>query len=322
MLSKNSSKVLWIVLIVLVVLFLILKFTDRSERTFRADLVNVDTAQIDQIVISQPARGERVEIRKSNGNWQVKGRDRYFQADNRKVRSVLAEISTLKPQSVAATSSEKWKQYKVTDSLGTQVQFKKGSEIKADLILGKINFKMPKSQSQNPYMRQQQEILMYARPYEDEKVYVTDGIVKLGLGSKADDFRQKLFCQVNVDEIKSLDFSYPGKSSFSLQKQDNKWLLDGVPADSAKTVNYLRKLSNARGSKFIHDFNPGRYNVYGKITISPEGKDPVVLTAYQTDSTQYVVHSSQNDESYFDGNAGKLFGKFFVEKDAFKDGKK
>ncbi|NOX85719.1 MAG: DUF4340 domain-containing protein [Chlorobi bacterium] len=320
MLSKSSSKVLWIVLVVLVALFLILKFTDRSERTIRENLVSVDTARINRIEIKQPANGGHVELLKKNGNWQVKEQERFFKADNRKVRSLLTEISALKPQSIAATSSEKWDKYKVSDSTGTRIQFKQGDEIRADLILGRINFRVPKQESQNPYMRRQQEILMYVRPYEDENVYVTDGMVKLGLGSKPDDYRQKMLCRVNADEIKSVDFSYPGKSSFTVRQQDNKWLLDDSPADSAKTVNYVRKLKNAMGNRFIHDFNPENQNVYGKITINLDGRAPVVLTAYQTDSTHYIVHSSMNEESYFDGNSGKLFERYFVGKDTFEKG--
>ena len=320
MLNRSNSKVLWIVLVALIALFLILKFTDRSERTIREKLVSVDTARIDRIVISQPEKDTRVELFKKDGNWQVKDKDRYFKADNRKVRSVLTEISALKPQSVAATSSEMWEKYKVADTMGTRVQFKRGDEIKADLILGRINFKMPKQDNQNPYMRQQQEILMYVRPYEDEYVYVTDGMVKLGLGSKPDDYRQKLLCKINTDDIKSIDFSYPGKSSFTVRKQDQKWLLNDSPADSAGTVKYIRKLKYVSGNKFIHDFVPEGQDIFGKITINLNGRSAVVLMAYQTDSAQYVVHSSMNEEGYFDGNSGKLFEKFFVGKDAFEKG--
>ena len=320
MLNKSSSKVLLIILVALIAVFLILRLTDRRDRTIRESLVSVDTARIDRIVISQPEKNTRVELYKKDGNWQVKDNDRYFKADNRKVRSVLTEISSLKPQSVAATSSEMWEKYKVADTMGTRVQFKKGDEIKADLILGRINIKTPKQQSQNPYMRQQQEILMYARPYEDEYVYVTDGMVKLGLGNKPDDYRQKQFCNVNTDDIESLDFSYPGRSSFSLRQQDQKWLLDGSPADAANTVKYIRKLKYTNGSRFVHDFAPEGHDVYGKITVNMKGQSPVFLTAYQTDAAKYVVHSSMNDESYFDGNSGKLFEKLFVGKDAFEKG--
>lgn len=320
MLSKSSSKVLWIVLIVLIALFFILRYTDRSERTIREELVSIDTAQIDNITIKPPGNTSSIGIRKNGNNWQVKKGDRYYEADNRKIREILGEISNLKPQSIAAKSSRQWDKYQVTDSLGTRIQFKKGDETKADLILGRINFKIPKTQNRNPYMRRQQEILMYARPYDDKSVYVVDGMIKLGLGNKPDDFRQKIFCKIKTGDISSVIFSYPGKSSFTLQQQDDKWLVDGNPADSAKTIKYMRNFSNSMGSRFVHDFDSGSHQEYGKITIRREGHNPVVLTAYQTDSTHYVVHSSMNNEAYFDGKSGKLFEKFFVGKNTFEKG--
>ena len=82
MLNKSSSKVLWIVLIVLVALFFILRYTDRSERTIRKELVSVDTAQIDNITIKSPKNNGTIQIRKKNDNWQVKEGDRYYNADN------------------------------------------------------------------------------------------------------------------------------------------------------------------------------------------------------------------------------------------------
>jgi len=320
MLNKSSSKVLWIVLIVMVALFFILKYTDHSERTIRKELVSVDTAQIDNITIKSPKNKGAIHIRKKNNNWQVKEGDRYYNADNRKVRGILSQISELKPQSVVAKSSRQWDKYQVTDSLGTRIQFKKGEETKADLILGRINFKVPKTQSQNPYMRQQQEILMYARPYHDKSVYVTDGMVKLGLGNKPDDFREKLLCRLKPDQINTVTFVYTGGPSFTLKKEDNKWLLDGQPVDSATAAKYIHNFSYANGSKFINNFDPGSHSVTGKITVEQNGKESVVLTSYRIDSTKTVVHSSLNKESYFDGHPGKLFEKFFVSKNTFEKG--
>lgn len=323
MLNKSSSKVLLIILIVLAGLFFILRYTDRTEQTIREHLVSVDTARIDNILIRLPRHGGSVELKKDGSNWKVKEGSRNYNADNRKVRQVIGQISELVPKSIAARSHKQWGKYQVTDSLGTRLQMKEGDKVEADVVLGRISFRAPKKQNQNPYMQQQQtEILMYARPYDDNSVYVVDGMVKLGMGNNPDDFRQKLFCRIKPGDIKSLTFSYQGEPTFTLQGENNKWVLDGQPVDSAATAKYIHNFSYAQGAKFVNGFNPSGQVPSGKISIELNGQQPVVLTAYKVDSTHTVVHSTLNEESYFNGQSGKIFEKFFVKKDHFSPGNK
>jgi hypothetical protein len=320
MFSKNSLKILWTALIVLLVGFFILQFTDHSERTFPETLVTIDTANIDHIIIKLPKNGGNIEVSKTDGSWQVKEDKHFYKADEQKVWQLLGSIATLKPKNLAARSSRQWEKYQVNDSLGTRIILKSGSTTSADLILGRISVKMPANQNTNPYMRQQQEILMYARSYDEELIYVVDGMLKLGLGRNADDFRENLFCKLPTGEIRQLSFSYPGQATFTLKKQGDKWLLDDEPADSSHTVKYLRNFSNSRGSRFVNNFIPDKQQQYRKITVQSQGSEPLVLLAYQTDSTHFVLHSSINEESYFDGENGKLFEKFFVQKNEFESG--
>lgn len=321
MFSKNKTKILWATLVVLLALFIILKLTDSSERTLPETLVSIDTASIDLMTIELPKHGGVIDLHKNHETWQVQKNGQFYKADAKKVKQLLGSISVLKPKNLAATSSRQWEKYQVNDSLGTRITLKSGSATSADLVLGRISVKMPANQNNNPYMRQQQEILMYARPYDDEQVYVVDGMLKLGLGNNANDFRDKLFCKLKPEEIQSVEFSYPGQGAFSLQKQDDNWLLDGVPADSSAMVKYLRNFSNSRGSRFVDGFIPDGQLLYGKITVRPNSAEPIVLTAYQSDSTRFVLHSTMNDEGWFDGESGKLLEKFFVPKSNFEGGK-
>ena len=318
MLSKNNSKILIVILIILLVIYAAVQLTDHSESNMKTDLVAVDTAQIDKIVIQPPKSANKIVLEKENGKWQVTANNETHLAERRKVNSILGDMLRLKPTGVVATDKNQWEKYEVTDSLGTRVKLLKGDKVKANIILGKFNFIAAKNGQPNPYRRQPQgEMISYVRPYDDDAVYSVDGMIKMSFSANPDNYRDKIFVNVQQNEIKKIDFSYSDSSSFSLVKNDKGWKINYEPVDSATVTHYLRSLNHTNGSKIVHDFDRNNKPQIGKISIERNNAAPVELTAYTIDSSKYVVHSSLNKDAWFDGNSGRLFERFFVDKPYF-----
>ncbi len=317
MLNKNNSKILLIVLLVLVAIFIIMKYTDHSNSTIVSDLVTVDTAQINSIVI-KPAKGApEIILQKNNNLWQVKSNNEQHNADNRKIKGMLTDMLRLKPESVAATTKNEWKKFEVNDSLATRIQLLHGNKVKADILLGKFNYIPAKNKQPSPYRRQPQgEMISYVRPYNDINTYVVDGMLRMNFSSNADSYRDKTLLKMNQSTITKVDFNYPNSKPFSLVKDKKYWKINHEPADSATVVRYLRYLSRTSGNKIVHQFNKQKTPLIGTISIERDNAKPVELTAY-ADSTQFILHSSENNDTYFDGKSSKLFDRFFVNKDYF-----
>lgn len=318
MLNKNNSKILLIILVVLVALFIVLKYSDHSDSTIVSDLVTVDTAQIDQIVIHPPKAAPAITLQKEKNQWKViEGKEQHV-ADKRKIRGILADMLALKPISVAATSKTQWKKYELTDSLATRVQLMQGDKVKSDILLGKFNYIPSKNRQRNPYQRRPQgEMISYVRPYADANSYVVDGMIKMNFSANADSYRDKTLLKMDQASIQKIDFTAPGSAPFSLVKKNKYWEINHEPVDSATVVRYLRYLSHTSGSKIIDHFNTKNNPQVGKITIERENSKPVELTAFVADSALTVLHSSLNNDTYFDGTSGKLFNRFFVNKNWF-----
>ncbi len=324
MLSKNNSKILLIVLLVLVALFLIKKYTDHSESTIVSDLVTVDTAQIDKIVINPPKGAATITLQKKNNVWKVISGNEEHNADKRKIKSIMADMLRLKPVSVVGTEKSLWKKYEVDDSLSTRVKLMRGNKVEADIMLGKFDFIAAQNTQPNPYQRRPQgEMISYARPYNDVNTYSVEGMIRMNFSADADNYRDKTFVKTEQNDIDRVDFTYVDTGKFSLIKDGKYWKINHEPVDSATVVRYLRYLSHTSGSKIVHNFDKNSYNKVGTINIGLNNGNPVELTAY-ADSTGFVVHSSQNADTWFDGKSGKLFDRFFVNKDYFfkKDKKK
>jgi hypothetical protein len=112
-----------------------------------------------------------------------------------------------------------------------------------------------------------------------------------------------------------LQFDYPADSSFTLSKVNNKWYINNIETDSTKTADYFRKLSNLSQDKFADDvvINPDQKSIY-KLTITNDKLEFIELIA-SVDSTNYIINSSENPETNFNG---KFFGSsVFVGEEKF-----
>ena len=128
----------------------------------------------------------------------------------------------------------------------------------------------------------------------------------------ADYYRDQTLIQGKVDNWKTINFSYPADSSYQLSKVNDKWKLStGDEIDSAKTAAELKSLSSIRGNEFI-DIDKGILPLpQYKLTIIKDDDSQIEVFGYEIDDN-VIINSSQNPESYFDGEKGDLFKKVFV----------
>jgi len=322
MLSSKRTGVLLVVLLAVLVIFILIRYTRHNESNFRTELATIDTASINNIDIKPPSSG-KITLVKETGKWFVESQNKKYEADPGSVVNLLYSLNGTPVKSVAATSSSHWKDFKTTDSLGTRIQLKHDGDVIDDFILGKFDYIQPKNQNPtpNPYMRQQQgEMLSYIRIYDEQPVYTIDGMLALGLGKKPDDFRNKQLVRLNKDDIVKIDINYTEGAPVQLQKVDNKWELGNGNADSASVVKYISTLSAARGNEFFNE-QPMEENLYATLTITLSDNRNVVLKIYTHSSTDFLITSSQNPSNIISDKNGKLLEKLFVNKDKL-EGKK
>jgi len=98
----------------------------------------------------------------------------------------------------------------------------------------------------------------------------------------------------------------------SFTKEADKWFLNGQPADSAKTVQYLNKLSRVTSNNFIDEVVPLSNTPTHFAKIEGNNILPVEIKAFPADTVnKYVVTSSLLPDSKFSGEKGKLLEKVF-----------
>lgn len=306
MFNKNSNKNLWIIFAILLVAVILIFTTEstKKERSFKSNIVSVDTSAISSFSIFPKSKpGEEVKFLKDGKLWTVTGTSgKTFTAVNSKIQGLFDELSRIKPKRVAARSKAKWGEYQVDSAATRVVVNESGSEV-LNLIIGKFAFQQPRSMS------------TYVRLAGENDVYEVDGFLDMSFNKDANSFRDETVIQSDNNKWNKLTFSSIESESFELIKIDGKWTSNGQLADSTETATALSSLSRVSNTDFIDDVQDGLLpSQFAKLTIEVLDGEPIEVIGYQNDQ-KYIVHSSQNNESYFDGN--KVGEKIFLKKESF-----
>ena len=322
MFSKINNKKLAIVFAILLVLLAISYITGSAHKhgSFNSKITDVDTSQVSSIIIYPPAKAEQIQLNMKDNNWTVSNSKEKYNADNNSVKEMLRLIHDLKATRIATKDKDRWKDYKVTDSLATRVQMLANNKIVTDVYIGRFSYQPPANN--NPYMREQGTMTTYVRLAGENTVYATDGFLGMAFNRKISDFRDKKIAGISKDKVRKLSFSTP-EGNYSLTKDNGPWMLDGLLTDSAKVEKFLSGLTHLSGYQFVKPEE--RTSDAAKMTLMIEGApDPTLqIDAYPADTTNvWAIESSINKGAFFSGKKSGLTEKLFPGKDYFMKGDK
>jgi hypothetical protein len=296
MFRKFNYRILLGAFILLLALVVVSKIIEsrKGDSSFRTDLLAFDTSKVSSISITQGIDfNKSVNLEKGTKGWIVSQAGKTYKADGSVIQSLMTELAGTRIERIASKTKDKWKEFEVTDSLAIKVQIRQGSKYLLDLLIGKFNWQP----SDNPYNRQG-TISSFIRLADEPEVYAINGFLRMSFGSDPAAYRNKKIVEIDKEKLNQLNFSYKD-SSFRVEKTNGKWLVDGTPADSARTIEFLDNFMRISGSDF-HE--PVEGSVKPLFTLHAEiaGGLPLVINAFPGDSAHFfIVNSSQNPESFF-----------------------
>ncbi len=316
MYTKSKQRTLIIVFVILAIIVAVLKFIDyqKGDKTFRSDLIKVDTSEVTTInFFPKSTNFKQVELSRNGKTWNVKYNNKSWSADPAIIKSILSQMSEMKTERIAATDKSKWKELGVSQEAGVRVQIKENRKTVADFIAGKISY----SQSSNPYyQRGSMNTNIRLLNSGDDKVYAVSGYLGMMLNREANSFRNGLIVSIDRNNINKITFQYPGDISFVLYKKANSWMINDMPADSLNAVNYVNTISQLSSHEFDDDFNISSFTK-PICTLKIEGDRNYFseVKAFSSDDTKkYVLISSQNSNVKFNGDKNDLFKRVFIGK--------
>ncbi|MCW8799407.1 MAG: DUF4340 domain-containing protein [Desulfobacter sp.] len=299
MYRKINIKLLAVVFVVLLVLAVLVEMIDirKGSRTFKQDLVEVNADEVTSIEVdAKSAGGKPVILKKENDVWKVEANGKTYRADQSVAGSMMSQLNGMKSKSLATTDKDRWKEFEVTDSLGTRVKLFKGSDLLADVIFGKFSYSQP------------QTMTSYVRMADENEVYGVDGMMGMSFNRNANSFRDKTLLSSTSSNWNKLTFTYPADSSFTLEKVNDKWMIGSVTADSTSVAKYFQSITRLYDSKFAENDPAGQPTHRLKIE-GNNNMEPLEINGYYTDAENFVLGTSQNKGTWFNDptTATKLF---------------
>lgn len=300
--TKNNKLLIVFAVLLVLVLVVFSNKNSKKESSFNKQLVELSEDEITQILLHPKLMNNaEISMNKEGDVWAISDGTNSYRANTSMINNVLSTLTSLEARSLVANSKDKWDEYEVSDSLAAcRVEVFAGSKKKADIYIGKFKFAQPQSMS------------TYVRLNGQKQTYKVDGFLSSTFNRNLNDWRDKTMLKDLTTNWTKMTFNYPADSSFVLEKSNERWMIDGVFADSVSVAGYINTMKNLSGIN-ISDINPGGASVY-QLTIDRENLSPVTFQV-QTNGDQQLITSSENKDVWFTDQS--IIDKVFVPASKF-----
>jgi hypothetical protein len=308
----NNKILLLVFLILLCIYGLTQFFSGKRESSFKAELIEVDTADVTSISIDPKGEVEEFTLKREGNQWIVTNGAVSVQATSNPVNSLLDNLTLIRTNRIAAKSPDKWSEYEVAEGEGTRVKVYRQDELLEDFIIGRFSFD-----------QQARSGTSYIRLAGQEEVYAVDGFQMLSFNQGMTAYRNRTLLKLKPEmKIAELDYHTPD-STYRFYRQNEQWTRNGTAAlDSAAVATYLNALRNLSGEHFADDFDELKAGDYALKSIVLRGdniEEPLRIDAYRdtTRERPFVLHSSQYPEVFFESDTSGLYKRVFGPPESF-----
>ena len=301
-----NNKTLVIVFASLIAIYFLTQMGSKKEaRSFKTDLVSLDTASITKITFKTKQSPEEILLQRNEGVWNISKGNITAPCDAIVVNGLLDQVADINSIRPAATKAEKWVEYEVDDKTGSNMKFYAGDKLVSEFVVGRLNID-----------QRRQTMESFLRLPGDDIVYATNSHLPLTLQNGFNGFRNKTI--LNIDPVKIYQISYNANGAEqTLDLQNGNWNVGGVAKDSTTVVNWISKVAAFKGSEFQDDVS-ALASASPIKSINIKGQKTAQVRLYQNpgEGKPFIIHSSQNDGAYFLSDSTALFQGMFEELEA------
>lgn len=203
-----------------------------QQRTFRAHLVQVDTATLNAFtIIPAPVRQRpALHFRRGETGWSVQADSFSTDAFQRPLNQLLAVLADVRPVAMPGHDPGTIRRYQLGDSLADRLLLP-GNEV---LRIGSA------TAGHEPATAMMLE--------GDPNAYLVPGTVNKVVEMTLTDWIPKPLVNGDPANWEKLTFLFPGGKTYTLERVPEGWTVGGMPADSSKVHKFLWAMSRYYGN--------------------------------------------------------------------------
>jgi len=269
--KKNLISI--IVLALLIIVFVITKLNDKTER--RINFFRFDSTQVYAIEIT--AQEDTLKLAKIDDVWMIDYPLNYPPA-KLKIDDIFQKVLQVETSSIPITESS-FEKFNVTDSLGTLLVFyDKNDKVLEEVLIGK-------SGNYN---------YSYARRKDDPKVYQLYTNISYSINPVVSSWRKKEIIEIPEEDISRIFVSYNG-SDYSLSTTDSLWMYqnDETGFSLKETNSSLKSIVSAIKRFTVADFIDNEFEEYQQKFEKPDVEVTVELFNDEPINLKFVEHEEK-----------------------------
>lgn len=315
----DNKKLVYLVSGLIVVLIMTMIFKVPKEKaTFKSRIVEFDSTEVSIIMLyPRVSNGNPIQFSRDGNRWVVRQDDIVSDVREGSVQNIFMEVLGLKPKRLAAKDKSKWKDFELTDSLATRINFINSREKSlAELIVGRYEYK-PQANPYGSYSQNNVQITSYVRTGDENEVYSVEGFLPFLLNKDFNAWRNNKLLRFNSDDVTAVRLEYPADSGYILNKKDTEWFIGVHKADSSIVTNYLNDINSLDAQDFIDNFKPVELPLFQVRIVGNNLLDLSVKCYNGKESDEYIINSSMNPDVYFISKRNGVPDRIFKSQNFF-----
>lgn len=313
------------VLTVLLVAWVVVRYYDeKNNPSFTADFPVIHPDEIHTIELYSSFESQfKITIYKTANGWRVRRHNTDVPASPSRIETAIEELGYLNATRLAGTGEAEWERFGVADSQVTRLvaYSNRGEEI--DLLLGKFQYLQTDNApliTRTPPSTTDKRGITYIRLAGDDKVYTAEGFFGPHLHIPFSLWRSYRLLDVDTNKLDSMQFIYPEGGSFTVVTNDLGWKVDQTDVHPKGREIYLKAIANRTHDRVADAFVVDRFPLF-QVQYYLANEEVVGLKAYEANSGQIIIESSQNQGTFFLDQDDELLDELFPPKYFFTGGK-
>lgn len=324
MLTKKQLILLTVLATLLVAWVVVRYFDGQNNPAFTADFPVIHPDEIHTIELYSSFDSQfMITLYETENGWRVRRHKTDVPASQERVKTAIEELGYLNATRLAGTGESEWQRFGVADSQVTRLVAYTNRGIELDLLIGKFQYLQTDNApliTRAPPATDNKRGITYIRLTGDDKVYTAEGFFGPHLHIPFRMWRSYQVLQVDTNQLDSMQFIYPEGGSFTVATSDSGWKVGQTDVHPKGREIYLAAIANRTYNELADAFVPERPALF-EVNYFLGTDETVNLKAYEANSGQIIIASSQNVGTYFLDREDELLDELFPPKYFFTGGK-